>query len=82
MIDPPRAAVPDAVSKCRSAGIKIEIDNPVNDVSVQEIGGSRRGRDQESNEDVEKQLFEFSYTGAFGDGARNFEPWSSDVDDT
>jgi hypothetical protein len=22
MIDPPRAAVPDAVSKCRSAGIK------------------------------------------------------------
>ena len=23
MIDPPRAAVPDAVSKCRSAGIKV-----------------------------------------------------------
>ncbi|GFV66570.1 hypothetical protein TNCV_3894611 [Trichonephila clavipes] len=24
----------------------------------------------------------FSYTWAFGDGPRNFEPWSSDVDDT
>ncbi|GFX91531.1 SCAN box domain-containing protein [Trichonephila clavipes] len=24
----------------------------------------------------------FSYTKAFGDGPRNFEPWSSDVDDT
>ena len=23
MIDPPRAAVPDAVSKCRTAGIKV-----------------------------------------------------------
>ncbi|GFT90944.1 hypothetical protein TNCV_4995231 [Trichonephila clavipes] len=23
-----------------------------------------------------------SYTRAFGDGPRNFEPWSSDVDDT
>lgn len=26
MIDPPRAAVPDAVAKCRSAGIKVSID--------------------------------------------------------
>ncbi|GFV67687.1 hypothetical protein TNCV_4623671 [Trichonephila clavipes] len=25
---------------------------------------------------------EFSYMRAFGDGPRNFEPWSSDVDDT
>ena len=25
MIDPPRAAVPDAVGKCRSAGIKVTI---------------------------------------------------------
>lgn len=24
MIDPPRAAVPDAVGKCRSAGIKVK----------------------------------------------------------
>ncbi|GFX91520.1 hypothetical protein TNCV_3681061 [Trichonephila clavipes] len=24
----------------------------------------------------------FSYTRAFGDRSRNFEPWSSDVDDT
>lgn len=27
MIDPPRAAVPDAVAKCRSAGIKVSTDN-------------------------------------------------------
>lgn len=26
MIDPPRAAVPDAVGKCRSAGIKVSRD--------------------------------------------------------
>lgn len=25
MIDPPRAAVPDAVAKCRSAGIKVSV---------------------------------------------------------
>ena len=25
MIDPPRAAVPDAVGKCRSAGIKVYV---------------------------------------------------------
>ena len=25
MIDPPRAAVPDAVGKCRSAGIKVNV---------------------------------------------------------
>lgn len=25
MIDPPRAAVPDAVGKCRSAGIKVKV---------------------------------------------------------
>lgn len=27
MIDPPRAAVPDAVAKCRSAGIKVQYSN-------------------------------------------------------
>ena len=26
MIDPPRAAVPDAITKCRSAGVKVRID--------------------------------------------------------
>lgn len=30
MIDPPRAAVPDAVGKCRSAGIKVRVwSNPL-----------------------------------------------------
>ena len=28
MIDPPRAAVPDAVGKCRSAGIKVNQPPP------------------------------------------------------
>ena len=26
LIDPPRAAVPDAVAKCRSAGIKVSLE--------------------------------------------------------
>lgn len=30
MIDPPRAAVPDAVAKCRSAGIKVGYVNMCN----------------------------------------------------
>ena len=37
MIDPPRAAVPDAVGKCRSAGIKvctITIHNGVPEIPV------------------------------------------------
>ena len=37
MIDPPRPAVPDAVAKCRSAGIKVVIvtgDHPVTATAI------------------------------------------------
>merc|ERR1739838_756733 len=37
MIDPPRAAVPDAVSKCRSAGIKVIMvtgDHPITAAAI------------------------------------------------
>jgi P-type E1-E2 ATPase len=39
MIDPPRAAVPDAVAKCRSAGIKVIMvtdDQPPTVVTIAE----------------------------------------------
>ncbi|GFX58379.1 hypothetical protein TNCV_306691 [Trichonephila clavipes] len=35
-----------------------------------------------SNARRKKDLLKNDYTRAFGDGPRNFEPWSSDVDDT
>jgi len=37
MIDPPRAAVPDAVAKCRSAGIKVIMvtgDHPITATAI------------------------------------------------
>jgi sodium/potassium-transporting ATPase subunit alpha len=37
MIDPPRAAVPDAVAKCRSAGIKVIMvtgDHPITAAAI------------------------------------------------
>ncbi|GFS98356.1 hypothetical protein TNCV_2208821 [Trichonephila clavipes] len=34
------------------------------------------------SERVNVNVVLFSYTRAFGDGPRNFEPWSSGVDDT
>ncbi|GFS95553.1 hypothetical protein TNCV_3922911 [Trichonephila clavipes] len=36
----------------------------------------------EEEEELNINVALFSYTRAFGDGPRNFEPWSSDVDDT
>lgn len=39
MIDPPRAAVPDAVGKCRSAGIKVRFLSKRNTRSFQSTSG-------------------------------------------
>ena len=42
MIDPPRAAVPDAVSKCRSAGINVVMvtgDHPITAKAIAEQVG-------------------------------------------
>merc|ERR1719357_2140738 len=52
MIDPPRAAVPDAVSKCRSAGIKVIMvtgDHPITAKAIARCGGII----SEGNETVE-----------------------------
>ncbi|GFW52998.1 hypothetical protein TNCV_2822991 [Trichonephila clavipes] len=38
--------------------------------------------DRMHEEKRERNRFQKSCTRAFGDGPRNFEPWSSDVDDT
>ncbi|GFW44780.1 hypothetical protein TNCV_4510941 [Trichonephila clavipes] len=49
---------------------------------------STRDGAQSQRKDVPRALkitgdaYEFHYTRAFGDGPRNLEPWSSDVDDT
>jgi len=40
MIDPPRAAVPDAVAKCRSAGIKVIMVTGDHPITAQAIARS------------------------------------------
>lgn len=40
MIDPPRAAVPDAVGKCRSAGIKVGYSVCLSRVQVRMLSSS------------------------------------------
>ena len=52
MIDPPRAAVPDAVSKCRSAGIKVIMVTGDHPITAQAIAKSV-GIISEGNETVE-----------------------------
>merc|ERR1711963_535673 len=58
MIDPPRAAVPDAVSKCRSAGIKVIMvtgDHPITAEAIaKSVGIISEG--QETIEDVAEEL--------------------------
>ena len=52
MIDPPRAAVPDAVSKCRSAGIKVIMVTGDHPITAKAIARSV-GIISEGNETVE-----------------------------
>lgn len=52
MIDPPRAAVPDAVAKCRSAGIKVVMVTGDHPITAKAIAKSV-GIISEGNETVE-----------------------------
>merc|ERR1719209_760044 len=58
MIDPPRAAVPDAVSKCRSAGIKVIMvtgDHPITAKAIAKgVGIISEGN--ETKEDIAARL--------------------------
>ena len=58
LIDPPRAAVPDAVTKCRSAGIKVIMvtgDHPITAKAIaKSVGIISEGR--ETKEDVANRL--------------------------
>merc|ERR1719495_170974 len=58
MIDPPRAAVPDAVAKCRSAGIKVIMvtgDHPITAKAIaRSVGIISEG--QETVEDIAERL--------------------------
>merc|ERR1719210_851474 len=58
MIDPPRAAVPDAVSKCRSAGIKVIMvtgDHPITAKAIAKSVGIISA-DNKTVEDVAEEL--------------------------
>lgn len=52
MIDPPRAAVPDAVAKCRSAGIKVIMvtgDHPITAKAIaKSVGIISEGRNRKN----------------------------------
>jgi sodium/potassium-transporting ATPase subunit alpha len=56
MIDPPRAAVPDAVSKCRSAGIKVIMVTGDHPITAKAIAKSV-GIISEGNKTVEDLVF-------------------------
>jgi sodium/potassium-transporting ATPase subunit alpha len=58
MIDPPRAAVPDAVAKCRSAGIKVIMvtgDHPITAAAISKSVGII-SPENETVEDIAKRL--------------------------
>merc|ERR1711931_76249 len=55
MIDPPRAAVPDAVGKCRSAGIKVIMvtgDHPIKAKAAVVHGSNLRNMPQDKLDDI------------------------------
>merc|ERR1712042_87208 len=58
MIDPPRAAVPDAVSKCRSAGIKVIMVTGDHPITAKAIAKSVAiiSESQETIEDIAERL--------------------------
>merc|ERR1719335_1675045 len=58
MIDPPRAAVPDAVSKCRSAGIKVIMVTGDHPITAQAIAKSVGiiSADNKTVEDIAEEL--------------------------
>merc|ERR1711990_1119009 len=58
MIDPPRAAVPDAVAKCRSAGIKVIMvtgDHPITAAAISKSVGII-SPENETVDDIAKRL--------------------------
>nr|CAD7266652.1 unnamed protein product [Timema shepardi] len=58
MIDPPRPAVPDAVGKCRAAGIKVTMvtgDHPTTGKAIAKLVGII-SKDSETIEDIAKRL--------------------------
>nr|CAD7603124.1 unnamed protein product [Timema genevievae] len=58
MIDPPRPAVPDAVDKCRAAGIKVTMvtgDHPTTAKAIAKLVGII-SKDSETVEDIAKRL--------------------------
>lgn len=69
MIDPPRAAVPDAVAKCRSAGIKVIMvtgDHPITAKAIaKSVGIISEGKIFAAD------LFSFFYTFVFK-SSKNF----------
>ena len=74
MIDPPRAAVPDAVKKCREAGIKVIMvtgDHPITAKAIAK-GVGIIGEDSEVDEDAKAAAGARLYCFSFLQFWRNF----------
>ena len=70
MIDPPRAAVPDAVAKCRSAGIKVIMvtgDHPITAKAIaRQVGiisdGSKTKQEVAAEKGIDEKLVSNKYS--------------------